>query len=350
MNQVHLPMLLTHDPHRRTARAGTPTERTLDAAEPYDLRMTTMTAAGTLPTVAVVVVTYNNLADTRECLASVRTISYSNVRIIVVDNGSTPREDEVLRAELGETAEVLRVAVNRGYGPGANVGIDRALMLGADFVWLLNNDALVDAASLGALMDAAVQDDRVGILSPVIAAPPGPEAPHGVWYAGGSIDLALAQTRHVHEPPAGVAPFKTEYVTGCAMLVRSSVFREVGLLREDLFLYWEDVDLNLRAIRGGWSLVVVPRATVFHKVHGSIPPRVIRRYPGRNAIWIVALHADMGTFLRAMFHRGTGITRSWISAILRRHAAPWPETLGYLQGIFGAVAARSRAIPRPARP
>jgi GT2 family glycosyltransferase len=312
--------------------------------------MTQVTAVGTLPTVAVVVVTYNNLADTRECLASVRSVSYPALRIIVVDNGSTPREDEILMGELGETAEVLRVPVNRGYGPGANVGIERALVLGADFVWLLNNDALVHVASLSALVEAAVQDDRAGILSPVIDAPRGPEAPDGVWYAGGSIDLARAETHHVHEPPTGSAPFKTEYVTGCAMLVRNSVFRDIGLLREDFYVYWEDVDLNLRASHEGWALMVVPRARVFHKVHGSIPTVVIRRYPGRNAMWIVALHADLATFLRATFHRGTGVARSWVSAILRRRAAPVPETVGYVQGILGASAARARAIPRPARP
>jgi len=301
----------------------------------------------TSPSVAIVVVTYNNKDDTRACLASLRELTYQNLRLIVVDNGSFPREDDGLRAELGETADILRIDNNRGYGPGANVGIERALEQGADFVWLVNNDALVDAASLTAVIEAAASDDAAGILSPVITAPVGPEAPSGVWYAGGSIDLARPETRHAHELPTGLAPFPTGYVTGCAMVVRSSVFRDVGLLREDFYLYWEDVDLNLRALRHGWGLVVVPRARVFHKVHGSVPARSIRRYPGRNAMWIVALHADVPTYLHVVIRQAIAVARAWVAAMLRRRPRPWPETLGYLQGIAGAPSAKSRTIRRP---
>lgn len=305
-------------------------------------------AAQVLPTVAVVVVTYNNSQDTYACLARLNALTYPDVKVIVVDNGSSPREDGDLEASFGESIEVLRVETNRGYGPGANIGIDRALAIGASFVWLVNNDALVDEGSLSALVDVAVRNGSVGIFSPLITAPQGPESPHGLWYAGGSLALGRAQSAHSQRLPEGTAPFATGYITGCAMLVRSSVFRDVGLLREDLFLFWEDVDLNLRAASKGWGLTVVPSAKVFHKVHGSIPQLAIRRYSGRNALWIVATHADFQTFVRATFHEGRRVARAWISAILRRRAAPWPETIGLVEGVSGALSARSRTARLPA--
>ena len=328
------------------ARGGWARVRRLGGCHPYDLSMTSAVAASS-PLVAIVVVTYNNLADTRDCLASIGAIRYPRLLVVVVDNGSTPREDEVLRSELGDAADVLRVATNHGYGPGANVGIEYALTLGADFIWLLNNDALVDATSLGELVNAAISDEDAGVLSPVINAPPSPEAPSGIWYAGGAIDLKHALVAHAPVVAIADTPYRTGYVTGCAMMVRSSVFREVGLLREDLYLYWEDVDLNLRALRAGWGLLVVPRAKAFHKVHGSIPPALIRRYPERNALWIVALHGSMMLFAQAAAHRGTRVARAWVAAMLRRRSAPSPETVGYLLGVIGAGGARSRAPRHP---
>jgi GT2 family glycosyltransferase len=316
----------------------------LEDSRPRTIPPVSLTAPQpTAPLVAVVVVTYNNITDTRDCLNTVLRLQYPRVHIIVVDNGSEPAEAEGLRAEFGPHVDVIRVSANHGYAPGANAGIRRALGEGADLIWLLNNDAQVSPTSLTALVAEAGADPSAGLLGPLITSPIGHEAPEGIWYAGGTIDLARAETQHVHAEPVDDTAFPTSYMTGCAVLVRASTLREIGLLRDDYYLYWEDADLGLRAQAAGWRLVVVPTARVTHALHGSIPSTVARRFYTRNGLWTAATHGDGRTLLQAGVTVGWRVGRAWIAALARHRPTPWPESIGYLEGIVGALSARNRS-------
>jgi GT2 family glycosyltransferase/glycosyltransferase involved in cell wall biosynthesis len=289
---------------------------------------------GTEPLVATVVVTYEGLADTIACVASLLASDYPRHRVVVVDNGSSG-EAEALRERFGDDLTTVATGRNLGYGAGANVGIRLALDNGADYIWVLNNDTVVPADTIGRLVAALEADPAIGIASPQIGAPEGPEAPDGVWFAGGLVDLGKGQTRHLTAPlAAGSEPVRSDFLTGCALMVRAGTFRQVGLFWERLFLFWEDTDLDLRVQRQGWTTRVVPDAWIHHSIHGSADRGVVAYYHFRNAILVARRHGGAGIAFRASGHLAIEVGRRWARALLRRCPMPLPETRGLLAGMF----------------
>ena len=182
----------------------------------------------------------------------------------------------------------------------------------------------------------------LGILSPQIAAQAGPEAPAGIWYAGGMVLLARAETRHSFEPVSGPGVLDTEYVTGCAMFIRCAALADVGMFWERLFLYWEDLDLSLRMRRAGWNLGVLPEARISHEIHGSVASGTLDYYHFRNAPIVVREFGSRREVASAFIFLSGGVARRWARALLRRRPAPVGATRGLLSGCL-------LVLKRPAR-
>src|SRR3990172_8183916 len=108
------------------------------------------------PAVSTIVLNWNGLADTRECMGSLRKVDYPANRVIVVDNGSEADEATILEQQFAGFVEVIRNPANLGFAGGMNVGIRRALEAGAEYVLLLNNDVTVDGRFLGGLVKDAM--------------------------------------------------------------------------------------------------------------------------------------------------------------------------------------------------
>lgn len=220
--------------------------------------------APTRPRVCAVVVNWNGLDDTRVCLESLRR-SEERAAVVVVDNGSTDGSADAIAAEYRDV-ELLRSARNLGFAGGNNLGIRSALERGYEHILLLNNDAAVEPATIGALLAAA--RDRVGIVGAAL------DEPDGVTIGGGRIDrwtFTSAPVRDPRETP--------DYVSGACMLVRREVFEQVGLFDERYFFYFEDADLCLRARAAGWELAVAPGARVRHRLGATVS----RGSSGRSA-------------------------------------------------------------------
>jgi GT2 family glycosyltransferase/glycosyltransferase involved in cell wall biosynthesis len=285
------------------------------------------------PRAVTVVVTYNGLDDTIACLRSLLLSDYPEHRIVIVDNGSTGEADAI-RASFGDQVAILAGEGNRGYGAGANAGIRWAVEHDADYVWVLNNDTVVRSETLRRLVESMEADPDIGIASPQITAPSGPEAPAGIWFSGGEIDLRRGETRHSVTPlseDAGAVP--TDFITGCAPMLRASMLDDVGLFWERLFLYWEDTDLVLRARRSGWATVVVAGAWIHHAIHGATESRTVDYLFFRNALIVARRHAGLRTATVATTHLAYRLGRRWASAFLRRRPAPVAESHGLLAGV-----------------
>lgn len=221
------------------------------------------------PRVAVVVLNWNRPEDTADCLAALREVAYPNLLPILVDNGSTDGSVERLSARFPECT-LLANPRNLGYAEGNNVGIRHALSLGSDYVLLLNNDAVLGRDALNAFVLVAESDPSIGVVGPVTYFW---DRPRIVWSAGGEIDPVTAESVHLgalEERPAREAePVDVGYVSGCALMARAELFRQVGLLDGDYFLVFEEADLCTRAWERGYRVVLVPGATARHKVSAS---------------------------------------------------------------------------------
>lgn len=243
------------------------------------------------PLVAIITLNWNRKGDTLEFLASCAGLGYPRLHTIVVDNGSTDGSAEAISARFPAVEQILNGA-NLGFAGGMNAGMRRALALGADYVFLANNDTTLAPDALGRLV-AAAEEQGAGMASPAIYYA---SAPHRIWWLGGRLRPLLLEIRRYERPPArhDPRPFAVDFITGCGMLVRRDVLETIGLFDERFFMYYEDSDYCLRAHRAGVRAVVEPRAAMYHKVAqssgGSNSPNE-RYHMARSSVQYFRKHA-----------------------------------------------------------
>lgn len=109
--------------------------------------------------VYIIILNWNGWQDTVECVVSCLNLRHDNCRILIVDNGSTDGSETFLRKRFPDT-ELIQTGENRGFAGGNNIGISHAMANGADYVWLLNNDTIVDPDSLSELIRVAKKNER----------------------------------------------------------------------------------------------------------------------------------------------------------------------------------------------
>lgn len=234
--------------------------------------------------VAAVVLSWNGREDTLACL---RSLEDEDVDVIVVDNASV---DGTAEAVTG--VELIRNDENLGYAGGMNTGIRRALERGADAVLLLNNDVEVEPGAIDTL-EAAVKG--AGAACPVVVFA---DQPGRIWYSGARLDPRRGYNgRHLTDRPA--AARETGRICGAAVLIPREAIEQVGPFDEELFAYYEDADWSLRARERGLRLLVVPEATVRHKVSASTGGEgspLALYYSARNLLAVLERHAPLGRF------------------------------------------------------
>lgn len=226
-------------------------------------------AASNAPRVVAIVLDWNGTEDTLRCLRSLRRVTTPGLEVVVVDNGSRPGLEAALRAD-GFAGVVLRSESNLGYAGGNNLGLGHALARGADFAWVLNNDAEVDPGALDALLAAAGREPRAGAFGSRVLRG---DDPSRVWVAWGRVTWRQSLIALDGEDEPDGARFAgerdVEWLPGCALLLRREALEQVGGFDEEFFAYHEDVDWAARARALGWTCRYVGASRVRHHVHGS---------------------------------------------------------------------------------
>lgn len=234
-----------------------------------------MTVNATDASLAVILVNYNNETDTVACLETLANQSLDEFLTIVVDNGSEPESLQYVEDRF-DFPIYLRNETNEGFTGGNNRGIETALDAGVEYVLLLNNDTEVEPTFLEDLLSAAEErPEDAGILGPMIHSHETDE----IWAAGGTIDTLTATTRHRHDSEAAYDdPERVDYVIGAALLVHEEVFRHIGFLDDDFFIYYEETEFCERARDHGWSVWYVPVTGVYHKETNDFEHSAFRAY------------------------------------------------------------------------
>lgn len=284
--------------------------------------------------VAVIVLNWNNAADTLECVASLRASNNPHLSVVVVDNGSTDSSWEKLQQQLSNTdVTLLQSGANLGYAGGNNVGIRAALNYRPEYIWILNPDTLVHTLCLDELLKAAEKHPQAGILVPKILYK---DRPHIIWYAGGDYDMTRAQTNHWRFGAQDDGRFdytscKATFATGCSLFVRREVFEKIGLLDERYFLYWEDTEFSRRALRVGYEICYVSAARVWHQLMASSGQHDGRSptydyYSLRNRLWYIREEHEGWTKISAYSWTAPLLLRRLMRVVVRREKF-WKETL-----------------------
>ena len=219
--------------------------------------------------VAIIILNYKNSKDTIECVESLEKIKYKNFEIIIVDNDSRDESIKTLRSYFKDKYIVLESNKNGGFAYGNNVGIKYALDNGADYILLINNDTTVEKNFLDVLVETAEKDKNIGITTGLIM---NYYDRNKIWYNGGEIDWNKFYGYHLNERGnfSTVEEIKEiTFATGCLMLIKKEVFETVGLLPEEYFMYYEDVDFCVMVKNNGYKIIYNSKSKIYHKVSAS---------------------------------------------------------------------------------
>lgn len=218
------------------------------------------------PRVSVLILNWNGLADTVECVDSFLQCDYPNFHILVIDNGSEEDDVAQLESRYGEHPSIalLRNGENLGFNRGMNAGIRKALELGTDYVLLMHNDNVVDPHFLTELVRGLAANPQAGIAGPRIYSYYRREeqalsAGWINWWTGDSYLISRKLLRLEK-------PTEVDYSAENGFLIRREVLQQIGLLPEDRFFGSTTEEYCLWARKKGFKTLFLPSAVAWHKV------------------------------------------------------------------------------------
>lgn len=235
-------------------------------------------AGVTNPRVLAIVLNWRQPEMTLACVRALQAMACPGLDILVVDNGSGAAFTAVLAAQDGW--RLLTLPANLGFAGGNNRGLELALAEGYDHALIVNNDAFAAPDMLLRLLAEAAPD--IALLTPKILYE---SDPGRIWFAGGRCaprTLDLRDTgQGALDGPQFAASRDVDYLVGTCWLVNLTAVRQVGLLDDSFFMYFEDLDWSLRFRQAGYRLRLVAPARLFHRVAmstGGTDDTPLRRY------------------------------------------------------------------------
>mgnify|MGYP000128082403 CR=1 FL=1 len=293
-----------------------------------------MEPTGNLPNVqlAIVILAWNHIDDTLECLDSVLPAAGENSRIIVVDNGSTDGTADWIR-EAYPQVEIISSPENVGIARGYNLGIARALDLGAEYIAVMNNDVIVAPDLFRAMESAMDAAPDVGVVVPKIYHYYGSRT--RLWCAGmtwRSFPPAITFIGGDQEDgPAFAQPRDLDYATSCVLLLKAEAIRQAGPFDPKYYFYFDDHDLCERFRRAGYRVRYAPDAQLWHKVSVST-----QKSDKPAKWWYVMGQSTVRFFWRYKGLRVMALAAAWFtvreSLKLKFSRLP-PYWAGYIQGV-----------------
>ena len=235
--------------------------------------MTGTETASSQPMVSVVLVNWNRATDILDNIRWLKNQTWSNLEIIVVDNGS--RDESLKELRKVDGIRLIELAENFGPARARNEGIRRAA---GEFILLLDSDSYLGRTGLAKLVARMQTDLSLGILGCRVMN----------WYSGDIDQWFYPQNYET----LGDTEFETYSFSGAGALLRTTAVKQAGGFWDDLFIYNEEVDLSIGIIRAGYRILYVPDVPVFHRSSktGRVPTARFFYYQIRNWIWILYRH------------------------------------------------------------
>lgn len=213
----------------------------------------------------IIVLHYLGSELTAACLDSLTALDYPNYRVLLLDNKSPDESGAQLASQFPEIA-YLQSQRNLGFAGGCNLGAKYCMAQGAEWLWFLNNDTRVPPDALTTLMDSTALHLNGGVFGAMVYDQAGNfHSDAGI----GTLDYLRGKALMRIKPVNQSAPVACAWISGCNMLMHSSVFQKTGGFDEDFFLYWEDIDLCQRIREQGLSCYLVPKANIEHLGNAS---------------------------------------------------------------------------------
>ena len=289
------------------------------------------------PLVSLITINYNSLEVTMEMLDSVRKLSYPNLELIVVDNASKENPESILCSKYPEVI-YIRSEENLGFSGGNNLGIKASK---GTFLYFINNDTELIDGAIELLIDLFDTVENLGAVSPLIYYHPDLHTEKGelIQYAGTTpVNPLTARNKTIGAGEIDTGQFDqahpTSYVHGAAMMVPRKIIEKVGMMPDEFFLYYEELDWCEQIRNAGYKIYIEPRAKIYHKESISIGKLSTLKtyYLTRNRILFTRRHrSDMEIFLFSLFLIFVTLPKNLIVYLIK---GEWQHARVFLKAIF----------------
>ena len=264
------------------------------------------------PKISIITVNYQQPWVTCELLDSIKELDHPNLECIVVDNGQR-YDDSILYRHHLPKVKVINSEENLGFAGANNLGIRFST---GDYIMLLNNDTEIENGVIEKLLHV-LQDQEIGAVSPVLRYF---DAPEKIQYAGFTpINQLTGRNRLISKLP-NESLVDSPYFHGAAVMMRKSVVEECGLMPEDYFLYYEELDWSVDVKEAGYQIKVCTEVSVLHKesiTTGKNSPLKVY-YQNRNRVVFMNKHASvMGRLFFNLFYHGVSVPVNMLKHAIR---------------------------------
>lgn len=221
----------------------------------------------------VILVNYNGIQDTLECIKTIKKSQGLLPFIVLVDNNSRNSKELDCLKKDNTNLHIIYNNQNEGFGVANNIGIKWAQEhIDFEYLLLLNNDTLIEPNSIKELIRPFSMDQAIGITTAKIFYE---ENKNIIWYGGGEIDYnrAWPKITDFNNLPSLNGANKSKYVSfasGCTMMFSKISISKIKGFDNDFFMYCEDLELCLRAHKLGLKIYYTSESIVYHKVQGSM--------------------------------------------------------------------------------
>lgn len=294
--------------------------------------------------VYIILVNWNGWKDTIECINSLKKLSYSNFKVIVIDNGSRD-ESRVRLKKYSSFIKLIHLDKNYGFSYANNVGIRWAIKNNAKYVLLLNNDTVVSPDLVEVLVKTMHKYTRVGALGVKVYYYNQPDV---LWFAGSYIDRYGEFPTHIGLGEKDKGQYDKicdiPFINGSAFFAKVEAVSKIGLLDERYFYMYEDADWTSRFLKAKYRCLYVPVAKIWHKVHRATYGRTPSwwYFEARNRLlWTKLNFPEKKLFNKIKPYLFSIIGSIWIP-ITTRHPRYWFKLCrkgfaNWLAEIFGII-------------
>jgi GT2 family glycosyltransferase len=259
------------------------------------------------PLVSIITLNLNGLADTLECLTSLKKTVYPNYEILVIDNGSEQNEAKLIKEKFGNFVKTFRFKKNKGFTGGNNWALTKTR---GKYIVLLNNDTTVEPTWLNPLVSTMEADKKIAVSQPKIrwmkdkkyfdyaGAAGGFIDKYGYPFTRGRIFDTLEKDNGQYDDFCNIF-----WASGAAAIIRKEVIKEVGgLFSQNLYNYMEEIDFCWRAWNKGYRVTFVPNSVVYHKVAATARkiPFKKRFWEHRNNLFILTRNLDRHQLIKIL--------------------------------------------------
>lgn len=223
------------------------------------------------PHVSIIVLNWNGLEDTIECIKSMQKVDYPNFDIVVVDNGSEGNDAQILSEIFGGYIELIKNEDNYGYAGGNNVGIKYIMKnKKSKYIVTINNDTTVDENYLKHLVNFAENNINVGMIGPKIYYY---YEPNVIWFTGSNANYWTCGFKNISKeiPDDGTYDLITDVdtISGCIHFMSRSMLEDIGLYDVNFPPGYDNIEICLRARSKGYRIIYLYKSVIYHKVGRS---------------------------------------------------------------------------------